>query len=272
MNPTMKRYKNQISIISKQMNDLLKNHAYFKENGYNRRSRRDHSLQLNLDSSLYEAHVRYDIILTNPKLKTVESDGLLFFGIDLNQSVKLKLRTPFNSDEERYIGIVFLDAVLPSWDKPRQPIASEVFNDLVYKGVLDHSMSSDSFTRESGHRKGITDKEILMQSDYFEEFKQDILSLPSSASLSMELKSGEFPRLSDRHLFPFLWLDLESGMINYCCDARAESYRQGRNTVRLDNFIVDPSTRENAAYLIKPFFYIDLDISHRSIKNIRVYT
>lgn len=270
MNPTLKRYKNQISLISKQMNDLLKDHAYFKENGYNRRSIRKHFLKVFFKNNLYGAMLRYDILLTNPKIKIVESEGYIFFGIDLNQTVKLKLRTSFGSSEERAVGIAFTDAVLPGWDPPVYPIASDVFNDLVYRGVLDHSMSSDSFTRSNGTNKGISDVDTLMQSSYFEDFYRDIKSIVPSMSIGLSLKSGEFPRLSDRRLFPYLWFDPDSGLINYCCDSSAISYRQGRNTVSFDRFTSNPDIREATAYLINPFSYIDIDLSHKDIDHYRV--
>lgn len=272
MNPVMKRYKNQISLISKQMNDLLKNHVYFKDKEGNRRSRRKYYLKIFLKDNLYRAMLRYDILLTNPMIKTVESDGYIFFGIDLNQAVKLKLRTSFGHNEERAVGVSFTDAVLPSWDNPNQPIANEVFNDLVYRGVLDHSMSSDSFTRSNGTKKGISDVETLMQSSYFDDFYREIKSIVPSISINLSLKSGEFPRLSDRSLFPYLWFDPDSGLINYCCDSSAISYRQGRNTASFDRFTSTSDIREAAAYLIDPFSYVIIDLSHRDVDHFRVLT
>jgi hypothetical protein len=258
MTPTLRRYKNQLAVINKKFGKTVREHAIF--NPRNPKSHFSHPgvVTLRCTDILYEAYITYYAVLTNSNLKYVDSDGVIYIGIDLNQPVNFNMKfVPFNTPED-YLGSQFLDSIIPAWGDPKEPIASLVREELVSRGLLE---PSQEFTRRrsasSFHR------EDVMPSKYFQEFKRDVDKMTSNLSCTMSLKDGEFPRCPDRKIFPFLVLNTDGNIVQYFVDD-VDSYRKGRGTSELGLFLDTISYIITAAFNVNPFKFIKVDIPSNS--------
>lgn len=255
MASAIRRYKNQISIITKKVESQLKNHALFKLEGYIRSTNRGAKVRVITSDDTYNTYLLYVVMLTNPKLKVVESDDYIFMGIDLDQPAKFLLDSWPTSDESELLNR-FLDTILPRWGNPVEPVTSQIKQELVSMGRIE---SDYPFSRKQDPYS--FNRDMILDSKYFKEFVRKVSEIPNYLSVSMSLRKGEFPKCPDRKLFPNLFIDIETGQVNYCIDSQAESYRQGRNSMIISNFISNNRAITDAVIQLQPFKLIDLSPS-----------
>ena len=187
------------------------------------------------------------VYLSSDKISAVEDyieeKGSLYFCIDLNQPKHIFYDTTSygNSIEEQF---------------KTEAYKSHPNEDL--KNALDKCLG-----KETTFQDFVDNISTVRSSDVYKNVYDALESICDDAKVSLKLKDGQFPNISNREVMPILILDLNSGKIDYCKKYRAMSYREGREKV----FINDITDRivKDAFESTKILQYCKIDVIHKSV-------
>ncbi len=235
MSGLIKKNKNMFSKINRNLTNVL------KKSSYTITIRQD----VRFGPSLYNLWYLYDIEFDSCNIKTHEQGDIVYIGLDL-KGAKVK---PYPNFEDHIKCLAF-----PRWGNGNEGLARAL-------GVS----TRDEFENNIGD---------IRKNDEFIRIYREIDNIYSS-DVKIELRDGEWPRLSDRSILPMIIVDFNKMEFDYKdVDYRiATSYRKSRKRYNIsDSYLTTESlARVVVSSLNELSGLINVEIINNSIVSQRRY-
>lgn len=241
MGAAIRKYKNLLSKANQEMKASYKITSLYLGKYCNEGD----TVQVSVGFTDKVAEVRSSLLVQCPwNFKAVEEGGYLYIGLDLS-GCKIVEDESTRWRKTTYRA-AFADEYFDSYyGRTNSEVANAVFNEL-----QDRANNPKYVVETKNSIRGNLD--VLEYSPTYRKYYKAFQQFLSDTKISVELKDGIHPGLSDRTLYPFVFIDLEDLKAIYLDGHFGRNSRQNRKVCSMEFFI--NHTREvcNSAILESP--------------------
>ena len=109
--------------------------------------------------------------------------------------------------------------------------------DLVkHKAFPRWGSGNEYLIKAIGHTREEIENDISLLDKIVAEVDKHIKKLLDSSTVEYTLRDKQFPKLKDRKILPLVIIDTTNGTVNFCHDRYANTYRQSRTVLEIDDF------------------------------------
>ena len=110
-------------------------------------------------------------------------------------------------------------------------------HDLIkYKAFPRWGNGDDKLIKAIGHSKEEVEQDITLLDPFVEIADKQMKIFLNSATVEYTLRDKQFPKLKDRKILPLVVIDTTTGNVNFCHDRYANTYRQSRSIIEIEEF------------------------------------